>query len=159
MTFEEFYNNYGFDKDEELDHEFLLSMFREPIDEKFLEENDVPDLIIDIMGTYEEEREFDLLYEFTEHLRTHNPAVFDQSFQYLHGPLIGHFLYREERKPVEGMAEDFMKKPVKVFDDMRQAFNTPTSGNTISCTAGKSPIVKAITTIPKNAPPSGDLMK
>jgi uncharacterized protein YecA (UPF0149 family) len=97
-------------------YDSTYEFFSHEISEKFQEEYDLGEIIIETHGRCVNNKEFDKALRFGELLRTKQPQLYDEYFEFIDRFLVDYYCFKKEPQKVEEAFSRFAEDPLKDYD-------------------------------------------
>jgi hypothetical protein len=115
MTVEEFWDKFMNNDILEI-FEDACELFSTELPDYFIEEYDVEEILLEVLGHQETEKNFDNILKFTDIIKDKQPELYQDLFQYFDDFLIEYYCFKQDVEQVKNAFENFNKKPLQDFD-------------------------------------------
>ncbi len=115
MTVEEFWDKY-MNSDVLSLFDDACELFSTDLPDYFIEEYDVEEILLEVRGHQETEKNFDKILEFTDIIKTKQPELYQKLFQYFDDFLIDYYCFKQDAEQVKKAFENFNNNPLQDFE-------------------------------------------
>ncbi len=115
MKVEEFWNKYINNDILEI-FDDACELFSNELPDHFIEEYDVEEVLLEVRGHQEDEKNFDNVLKFTEIIKNNQPELYQNIFQYYDDFLIDYYCFKQDAEQVKKAFVNFIENPLADFD-------------------------------------------
>ncbi|MDA3853991.1 MAG: hypothetical protein PF444_07110, partial [Bacteroidales bacterium] len=115
MTVEEFWDKYTHTNILEV-FDDACELFSEELPDYFIEEYDIEEILLEVRGQQEREKNFDNVLKFTKIIKHKHPDLYQEVFQYYDDFLVDYYCFKQDSVQVKNAFSNFIEKPLRDFD-------------------------------------------
>lgn len=115
MTVEEFWDKYTNNDILEI-FDDACELFSTDLPDYFIEEYDVEEILLEVRGHLETEKNFDKILEFTDLIKNKQLELYQNLFQYFDDFLIDYYCFKQDGEQVIKAFRNFNNDPLQDFD-------------------------------------------
>jgi len=105
-------------------YDLVISTLKAPLTESFIEELDLGGVLVEMLGNFQKEKEFDKILNLIEVCIAFQPTLYKKEHSYFDEFLINWHLFHQEKEKLTGPLDRFKENPVKGIDNMIQALKS-----------------------------------
>lgn len=105
-------------KTNEEQYDFVISTLKSPLTESFIEDLDLGQVLVEMKGDLEKEKQFDKLLDLIDICKSFQPALYKKEHFYFDDFLIDWYLFHQEKERLDEPLTRFEENPVKSIDCM-----------------------------------------
>lgn len=105
-------------KTNEEQYDFVISTLKSPLTESFIEDLDLGQVLVEMKGYLEKEKQFDKLLNLIDICKSSQPAFYKKEHFYFDDFLIDWYLFHQEKERLNEPLTRFEENPVKSIDSM-----------------------------------------
>lgn len=105
-------------------YDLVIDTLKAPLTESFIEELDLCGVLVEILGNFENEKDFDKILNLIEVCISFQPTLYKKDHFYFDEFLINWHLFHQEKEKLTGPLDRFKENPVKGIDNMIRALKS-----------------------------------